>query len=211
MTILLASTSPRRYHILSLLRLPFLMIPPASAEITSDARLPEREVLYQAEKKAASLAAAFPGTVVIGSDTLINLDGQKIGKPRDASDARVILKRLRDREHQVVTGVVILRTGDSRRYEGVEIVRVRMAASSDAQLEAYVSSGDPFDKAGGYSLQGGGRELVAGLTGDYLAAVGLPLKAVAEGLEHLHVPVPVDVAALYRDREFLNWKTFKEC
>ncbi len=75
MTILLASTSPRRYHILSLLRLPFLMIPPASAEITSDARLPEREVLYQAEKKAASLAAAFPGTVVIGSDTLINLDG----------------------------------------------------------------------------------------------------------------------------------------
>ncbi len=86
-----------------------------------------------------------------------------------------------------------------------------MAASSDAQLEAYVSSGDPFDKAGGYSLQGGGRELVAGLTGDYLAAVGLPLKAVAEGLEHLHMPVPVDVAALYRDREFLNWKTFKEC
>ena len=133
------------------------MIPPASAEITSDARLPEREVLYQAEKKAASLAAAFPGTVVIGSDTLINLDGQKIGKPHDAPSEQTLVRGAQPPIPPAPARWVTDTAG---------FMSAEAAHSLDAQLEAYVSSGDPFDKAGGYSLQGGGRELVAGLTGD---------------------------------------------
>src|SRR5207244_4433885 len=206
LTLVLASTSPRRYQILALLGLPFLMVPPASREVLSGARPPAQEALHQARQKVASLVSRFPNAVILGSDTLINLDGRLIGKPSGPDDARAILQRLRGRSHDVVTAVSILY--QSKTVDAVETAKVAMRDFTDTELDAYLATGDPLDKAGAYSIQGAGRDLVAGLDGDYLAVVGLPLKAVAEGLAKLCCPVVVDVDRLYRERRFLNWQAF---
>jgi len=214
-TLVLASTSPRRYEILSLLGLPFLMVPPAYEEVGARRAvpLPAQEALDQARQKAASLVSRFPDAVILGSDTLLNLDGRIIGKPHSPDDARAILQRLRGRSHDVVTAVCLLSgRGTARRaptvFEWVETARVTMRDFTDAELDTYLATGDSLDKAGAYAIQGAGRDLVAGLDGDYLAVVGLPLKAVGEGLAKLGCPVVVDVERLYRERNFLNWRTF---
>ena len=206
MTLVLASTSPRRYQILSLLGLPFLMVPPASREVLSGARPPAQEALHQARQKAASLVSRFPDAVILGSDTLINLDGRLIGKPSSLDDARAILQRLRGRTHDVVTAVSILH--QSKNVDAVETARVTIRDFTDTELDAYLATGDPLDKAGAYAIQGAGRDLVASLDGDYLAVVGLPLRAVAQGLAKLGCPVTVDVDRLYRERAVFNWRTF---
>ena len=206
MTLVLASTSPRRYQILALLGLPFLMVPPASREVLSGARPPAQEALHQARQKAASLVSRFPDAVILGSDTLINLDGRLIGKPSSLDDARAILQRLRGRTHDVVTAVSILH--QSKNVDAVETARVTIRDFTDTELDAYLATGDPLDKAGAYAIQGAGRDLVASLDGDYLAVVGLPLRAVAQGLAKLGCPVTVDVDRLYRERAVFNWRTF---
>jgi len=206
LTLVLASTSPRRYQILSLLGLPFLMVPPASREVLSGARPPAQEALHQARQKAASLVSRFPDAVILGSDTLINLDGRLIGKPSSLDDARAILQRLRGRTHDVVTAVSIL--DQSKNVDAVETARVTIRDFTDTELDAYLATGDPLDKAGAYAIQGAGRDLVASLDGDYLAVVGLPLMAVAQGLAKLGCPVTVDVDRLYRERAVFNWRTF---
>ncbi len=183
------------------------MVSPDGAEVASEGRPPAREALYQAHRKATSLAARFPEAVVLGSDTLISLDGAKVGKPKDSAEARDILRRLRGRTHEVVTAVAIRHAG--RTFEAVETARVRMREFSDTDLEAYLATGDSFDKAGAYSVQGRGRDLLAGLDGDYLAVVGLPLRVVAEGLRAMGCSVTVDLDRLYRERAFLNWRTFE--
>ena len=207
-TRVLASTSPRRYQILALLGLPFLMVPPAYQEVGARRAvpLPAEEALYQARQKAGSLVSRFPDAVILGSDTLINLDGHLIGKPSSSGDARAILKRLRGRSHDVVTAVSILH--QAKAVDAVQTARVTMRDFTDRELDAYLATGDSLDKAGAYAIQGAGRDLVASLDGDYLAVVGLPLKAVAEGLAKLGCPVVVDVDRLYRERGFLNWQAF---
>jgi len=206
LTLVLASTSPRRYQILALLKLPFFMVPPACRELLSGARPPAQEALHQARQKAASLVSRFPDAVILGSDTLINLDGRIIGKPSSADDALAILQRLRGRSHDVVTAVSILHR--SKSVDAVETAKVTMRGFTDKELDAYLATGDPLDKAGAYAIQGAGRDLVASLDGDYLAVVGLPLRAVAQGLAKLGCPVTVDVDRLYRERAVFNWRTF---
>jgi septum formation protein len=210
LTIILASASPRRYQILSLLQLPFLMVPPQADE-TSEARwAPKEEAARLAQRKAASVAGFFPTAVVVGSDTLINLGGQKIGKPRDRADARRILERLRGCAHEVITAVTILHQESGKSFECVQMVRITMRSFSEPELEAYVASDEPLDKAGAYSLQEQGRLLIAGLEGEYLAAVGLPLRAVANGLQQMGIAIPVKVDTIYQERNVLNWRTFAE-
>ena len=206
MTLVLASTSLRRYQILALLGLPFLVVPPACREVLSGSRPPAQEALHQARQKAASLVSRFPDAVILGSDTLINLDGHLIGKPSSRDDARAILQRLRGRTHDVVTAVSILH--QSKNVDAVETARVTIRDFTDTELDAYLATGDPLDKAGAYAIQGAGRDLVASLDGDYLAVVGLPLMAVAQGLAKLGCPVTVDVDRLYRERAVFNWRTF---
>jgi len=206
--LILASSSPRRYQILTLLKAAFLMVPPQTNEKSEPQWSPSEEALALAQRKAASVANSFPRAVVLGSDTLINLNGQKIGKPENGTDARRILSELRGRTHEVLTGVAMLHPASGKSIEWIEAVKVTMRHFSDAELDGYASSEEPLDKAGAYSLQGKGRSLIERLEGDYLAAVGLPLKAVANGLRSLGVPVTVDVDKLYEERDFLNWRTF---
>ena len=182
------------------------MVPPGDAEVVSAGRPPAQEVLHQARRKAASLVTRFPNAVVLGSDTLISLDGAAIGKPNNREDSRAILRRLQGRVHEVVTAVVILYGGMT--FEAVESVRVHMRDFTEAELESYLATGDSVDKAGAYSIQGPGASLIAGIDGDYLAVVGLPLRAVAEGLRRMGIPVSCDLDRLYRERAFLNWRTF---
>src|SRR5947209_19039360 len=122
--LVLASTSPRRYQILALLGLPFLVVPPAYQEVGARRAvpLPAQEALHQARQKAASLVSRFPDAVILGSDTLINLDGRLIGKPSSLDDARAILQRLRGRTHDVVTAVSIL--DQSKNVDAVETARM---------------------------------------------------------------------------------------
>jgi septum formation protein len=205
--LVLVSTSPRRYQILSLLSLPFLMVSPDVVEQRSD-RSPHEEARYLAGRKAASVAERFPHAILIGSDTLIALGGEKIGKPASPADARRILVRLRGRPHEVITAVTALDPARRKSVEHVETVRVTMRDYSEEELERYLGTGDSLDKAGAYSLQGQGRSLLGALKGDYLAAVGLPLRALAGALQEMGVAIPVDVEGIYRNREVFNWRTF---
>ena len=208
MRLILASTSPRRREILALLRLPFDVIEPDFEERLSSRRSIEEEVVEFAFGKAESVATHDPQAIVIGSDTMISLDGAKINKPRDLSDARAMLVKLAGRTHFIYTSVAIVDGSGGSGLKVIEKVSVKMRNFSDAEVKGYLAYGESLDKAGGYSIQGEGRQLIASIEGDYLAAVGLPLKAIAEYLKERGIAVPLSIDSLYANKSFLNWQSF---
>jgi septum formation protein len=208
MRLILASTSPRRREILALLGLPFETIIPTFAETVSPHRSVAEEVLDFALGKARSVARDHPESIVIGSDTMIFLDGQKIGKPDGIAHAKQILRALAGKTHRIFTSVVIVDGSGGPGLKIVEQVSVAMRGYSEAEIEAYLAFNESLDKAGGYSIQGQGRTLIESVGGDYLAAVGLPLKPIADYLNGRGLSFPLDVAQLYRDKSFLNWHTW---
>jgi len=179
MRLILASTSPRRREILGLLGRPFEVIAPEFDERISTHLSIGEEVLQFAVGKARSVAAKHPESIVIGSDTMIQLDGEKIGKPLDAADARRILRLLSGKAHKIYTSVAIIDGIGGPGLTRIETVVLKMRELSADEIESYVATGESLDKAGAYSIQGQGRNLIAAMEGDYLAAVGMPLKPVA--------------------------------
>jgi len=180
--IVLASTSPRRREILGRLGLPFEVVAPRYEENLNDPR-PARELaLFFAQEKARSVASDHPESLIIGSDTLIECAGEKIGKPRDPEDARRILRLLSGREHRIVTAVALLDTRTGALETRLEECRVVFRSLSDQEIADYVATGEPLDKAGAYAIQGGAKGFIAKFHGDPLAAVGLPLKPIQEHL-----------------------------
>lgn len=179
MRLILASTSPRRREILGLLGRPFEVIAPEFDERISTHLSIGEEVLQFAVGKARSVAAKHPESIVIGSDTMIQLDGEKIGKPLDAADARRILRLLSGKAHKIYTSVAIIDGIGGPGLTRIETVVLKMRELSADEIESYVATGESLDKAGAYSIQGQGRHLIAAMEGDYLAAVGMPLKPVA--------------------------------
>ena len=115
-------------------------------------------------------------TVVLGADTEVFLDDQALGKPADAGDAGRMLRALRGRVHEVITGLALVEVGGAREEVASVTTRVRMAEYGEAALAAYVATGEPFDKAGGYAVQGEGGRLVAAVEGCYTNVVGLPVE-----------------------------------
>jgi septum formation protein len=208
MRLILASTSPRRREILALLGLPFEVIAPSYDERALPDRSVEDEVLDFALGKAESVARYLPGSIVIGSDTMILIDGKKIGKPDGTSDAKAMLRSLSGKTHRIFTSVAILDGLGGPGLRLVEKVSVKMSDYSEAEVERYLAAGESLDKAGAYSIQGRGRGLIEAIDGDYLAAVGLPLKPIAGYLKSRGIAVPVDVEQLYSDKSFLNWRSF---
>ena len=208
MGLILASTSPRRREILALLGLPFDVIQPDFEETLSSLRSIEEEVIEFAVGKAQSVARQNPRAIVIGSDTMISLDGAKMGKPRDLSDARTMLVKLAGRAHFIYTSAAIIDGSGGSGLKVIEKVTVRMHDFSGARVEDYLACGESLDKAGAYSIQGEGRHLIASIDGDYLAAVGLPLKAIAEYLKDRGIAVPLSIDSLYAQKSFLNWQSF---
>ena len=206
--LILASSSPRRREILALLGLPFEVVAPDFDEIISENCPIVDEVIDFARGKAAAVAGHHPASVVIGSDTMILLQQDKIGKPNSIDDARVMLRALSGKTHRIFTSVAIIDGTGGPGLATVEEVSVKMRAYSEAEIARYVACGESLDKAGAYSIQGEGRALIESIRGDYLAAVGLPLKPIAEYLKSRGVQFPLDIDRLYAEKAYLNWSTF---
>jgi septum formation protein len=204
MKLILASTSPRRREILALLRLPFEVIAPEFDERPS-AHLPvEDEVLEFAAGKARSVARKNLNSIVIGSDTMISLDGEKIGKPVDRAEAARILRLLAGKTHKIYTGVAIIDGTGGPGLRLIEEVRVAMREYTEGEVDRYLSCNESLDKAGAYSIQGEGRKLIASVAGDYLAAVGMPLRPIVDYLKGRGMSFDLDVANLCADKVTLN-------
>ena len=148
MRIILASTSPRRRDIMSLLGLPFEVRDPDFQETTRDDLTPEAEALELALGKARSIARGETDALVVGGDTLIALDDEKIGKPADTDDAASILRRLSGRTHRILTGVALIDSTTRAEETHLERVDVRMRRSTDADISHYLARGESMDKAG---------------------------------------------------------------
>ena len=207
MRLILASTSPRRREILSLLGVPFETLAPPFDEVVAPSRSIEEEVLDFALSKAVSVAASHRDAVVIGSDTMILLGDKKIGKPAAARDARQMLAAFADRTHRIYTSVAIVDPGGPG-LRCVEKAEVKMRAYSEKEIEEYLACGESYDKAGAYSIQGRGRELIESIEGDYLAAVGMPLRPIARYLMSRGVAKAVEVEKIYAEKSYRNWSSF---
>jgi septum formation protein len=184
--LVLASASPRRQALIALLDIPWRASP---VEVDEAAQLLDDPLASAINVAVAKLRAlgASADDCVIAADTLVVLDGRVLGKPADADEATSMLRGLRDRTHDVLTGVALSRNGQT--WAAVVSTRVAMRAYSDAEVEVYVARGEPFDKAGGYAIQDAVFKPVARVDGCYLNVVGLPLCAVAAGLRTLDAEV----------------------
>jgi septum formation protein len=208
MRLILASSSPRRREILALLGVPFEIIEPAFDEQVSRGLPIEKEVLDFAVGKARAVAGLNSNSIVIGSDTMIFVDGEKVGKPAGIADAARMLRSLSGKTHEIYTGVAIIDGCGGPGLKTVERISVDMRAYTQGEIERYLDCNESLDKAGAYSIQGEGRHLIASIRGDYLAAVGLPLKPVANYLKSRGLSSSFDVDKLYAEKSFMNWRAF---
>jgi len=183
--ILLASRSPRRQELLSRVGLKFDVVP-ADIDESSGFSDPSEIVCDLSLRKASFVAGkAKSDDIVISADTLVALEGQCLGKPEDAADAARMLRMLSGKSHEVYTGMTVMQNG--RADTRFEMTRVRFKALSDGEIEGYLSTGEPMDKAGAYGIQGYGAFFVEGIEGDYLNVMGLPLKTLYEMLKKFGV------------------------
>jgi septum formation protein len=192
---------------LALLGMPFEVVAPRFTEVAGDGCI-IAEVLDFAVAKARSVAVQYPEALIIGSDTMISFAGQKFGKPADVEDARRMLRALAGATHRIYTSVAIIDGTGAPGLYTVEEVRVTMRRFDDEEIAAYVASGEAMDKAGAYSIQAEGSRLIESVDGDYLAAVGMPLKPVASYLRQRGVKFSSDVEKLYAAKSFRNWEKF---
>ncbi|HLZ34557.1 MAG TPA: Maf family protein [Nitrospira sp.] len=209
MRVILASTSPRRQELFALLGVPFEVRPPAFEERVVSGRSGKELVASFARGKAYSVAKDNPDAVVLGSDTLIELDGEVMGKPVDLIEARAMLRRVAGREHLVHTAVTLSCLARLIETTQVSTACVRMKPFSVEEHERYLATGDSLGKAGAYSIQGPGGELVESVDGDFLSVVGFPLRLVAMFLTQAGVTVPVDIDRLYATMPYGNWRRFQ--
>lgn len=175
-SLILASASPRRRELLESLSLSFSVMPAHVDERPHPAEDPKDYVARLARSKAEHLAAQFRSAWVLGADTVVALERRILGKPADAAAARGMLSSLSGREHTVMTGVAVVRHDTGFTVVDIVSTRVRFHHLRGADIEAYIATGEPFDKAGAYAIQGGGGRFVAALEGCYNNVVGLPLE-----------------------------------
>jgi septum formation protein len=183
MRLVLASASPRRADLLRAAGIPFDVCPVDVDEHFLLGEKPEHAVARLAEAKATAAAAVHHEAVVLGADTTVVVSGESLAKPADAEDAARMLRLLSGRTHEVLTGVCVCYQG--RRLVHVEHTRVRMAQLGASEVAWYVSTGEPFDKAGGYAVQGLASRFIEGIDGSYSNVVGLPISSVYELLKEL--------------------------
>ena len=183
MLLVLASASPRRAELLRAAGFDFDVLPAEIDETMDVEETPDGYVRRVAQLKAQTVARRMPGRVVLGADTIVVVDHDVLGKPADAEDARRMLRRLSGREHVVMTAVCLVnpaaREGASKRLE-LRVVRTTVEFShlSGAEIDWYIASGEPLDKAGAYAVQGLAARFVARVDGSYSNIVGLPVAVV---------------------------------
>ena len=184
---ILASASPRRKQLLAELIEQFEIIP-ARGEERADTTLPPEQLVQVLAAQKAEEVAALPkaqGKAVLGSDTVVALDGEVLGKPRDEEDAARMLRALSGRMHEVFTGVCIIypKGGDVSKVTAVACTKVRLLTLTEEQIAAYVATGSPMDKAGAYGIQDG--DLVEEIDGSFSNVVGLPLELCKELIDRI--------------------------
>ena len=183
MRLILASASPRRAELLRAAGIQFEVAAADVDERFHAGERPEAAVARLAEAKAAAVASLHPGAVVLGADTTVVIGGEALAKPDAAADAAEMLRKLSGRTHEVLTGICLCDRG--RRLVHVEPTRVRMAALEAAEIAWYVGTKEPYDKAGGYAVQGLASRFIEGIDGSYSNVVGLPISRVYELLKRL--------------------------
>lgn len=214
-SIILASASPRRREFFELLGLPFKALTANVDETPRPGETPDVLVARLSAMKAASVAQALAASgahqvqelveeiesgLLVAADTVVVVDDEILGKPVDARQAEHMLRQLRGRAHAVYSAVTVVEKGSGRAAIHLSTTTVWMREYSQAEIEAYVASGDPLDKAGAYAIQHAGFRPVARIEGCYSGVMGLPLGALADGLAHFGVALPVDVPTVCRGR-----------
>lgn len=185
--LVLASTSPRRRWLLEKLGRPFDVVGPDVDEVAHAGEAPDAFALRMADEKAAEVGARRADAWILAADTVVALDARVLGKPRDVDDAVVMLTALAGRSHTVFTGVTLLRPGVAVAEHAVSATPVHFRTLTRTEIDAYLATGEPFDRAGAYAIQGEGAHLVDRVEGSYTNVIGLPLPEVAAWLRRWNV------------------------
>lgn len=175
MSLILASKSPRRQQLLAMLGLEFT-IKTADIDESMFPEEPPREAVARVCAEKARAIQSQPGDVILSADTIVVVDGEILGKPHDEADASRMLHLLSGRTHQVYTGVTVLRDGAAETR--VVATDVTFRKLTDAEIDGYIASGDPMDKAGSYGIQGYPAVFVSHIDGDFYSVMGLPVSTV---------------------------------
>jgi septum formation protein len=181
-SIVLASASPRRAELLASAGIAFKVVPGDIDETPLPGEDPVAHVLRLAGEKAREVASRIEARFFIGADTIVLCDSEIMGKPRDAEDAKRMLKKLSGRSHQVITGYAVIDRKTGRNKSKTVSTDVVFKELTDEEVDAYVLTGCPMDKAGAYAIQGGAAYMVERIDGSYTNVVGLPLCEVVESL-----------------------------
>ena len=185
LTVILASSSPRRRQLLELVGIHHEIRPADVDETHLPGELAEAYAERLARAKAEKIAADAPNALVIGADTIVVVDGIVLGKPRDVGDAGRMLSMLSGRSHTVMTAVAVAL--EERMSSGVEVVDVTFMPLGDDEIRRYIATGEPMDKAGAYGIQGFGATIVRRIDGDYFAVMGLSLVRLVALMRELGV------------------------
>ena len=208
MQILLASTSPRRRELLRLLGVEFNIIPPTCEETLTPHLSPSEQTRHLARDKAQSVAVQHPEDFVIGSDTVIEIEGRLLGKPENMEEAETMLRELREKVHQVHTGVAFIQKASNISIDFVETAHVWIKLFDEQTLKNYLATKESLGKAGAYSIQGEGAQLIERIEGDYPTIVGLPLWRTGKLLEQQGVSFSNPIEEIYRLKPYANWNEF---
>jgi nucleoside triphosphate pyrophosphatase len=187
-SLILASQSPRRRHLLKLLGIPFSSVTADIIESVKPGEAPEQMALRLATEKAGEIACQQPDSVVIGADTVVVLGSTILGKPESREDARSMLQGLRNTSHTVITGVAIRHVESQKLVMFAESTKVDFGPIEDAEIDDYLSTGSSFDKAGSYGIQDDrGALFVKAIHGDFYNVMGLPVYRLNQEMK-LHFP-----------------------
>jgi len=190
--LILASASPRRQELLSSAGISYEVLPSEVDEGFQEGEAPEEYVVRLARRKAEKAGERHKDRWVLAADTVVVIDGRILGKPGGRQEAREMLGMLSDQEHRVITGFCLSRGDSGKSREGAVTTRVRFKNLSSREIDWYLDTGEPFDKAGAYAIQGKAAFMVKEIRGSYTNVVGLPLTEVIEALQEMGIEWDAD-------------------
>lgn len=187
--IILASVSPRREQVFKLLNVKFIIRDSGYVEVMHKHLPHEKLVKFLALGKARAAAKKYPSAIIVAADTIVSFQGKAIGKPKTLKEVTLMLKSFSGKPHTLITGTAVVDAKSGRTFSNVTKSRIYFRKLSTKEITAYVKSGEPFDKAGGYNLQGKGFNLIAKIEGDFTNNLGLPMGVVFNFLQRFRVKI----------------------
>ena len=184
-SLVLASSSPRRRELLTMLGIAFEVIPSHVDEEEIDGETPGEHVTRLSQAKVREVGKTFPARWILGADTIVFIDGVVLGKPRTTTDAQCMLRKLSGREHTVMTGFYIYHPERNQSAGTVVESRVAIKKLTENEIDGYIKTGEPFDKAGAYAVQGIGMFMIEKVSGSHTNVIGLPVCEVVSALKSL--------------------------